>query len=88
MAELKEYACCEDIPADAASVELTISYLSALNNLFERSIIGKKVRVFNVNGTTMQRMSEGFNFFADWAKENDDNKSFLVWQVSQCDQSY
>ena len=62
MAELKEYACCEDIPTDAASVELTISYLSALNNLFERSIIGKKVRVFTVNGTTMQRMSEGFNF--------------------------
>ena len=29
-----------------------------------------------------------FNFFADWAKENDDNKSFLAWQVSQCDQSY
>ena len=69
-------------------MELTISYLSDLNNLFERSIIEKKVRVFNVNGTTMQRMSEGFNFFADWARENDDNKSLLAWQVSQCDQSY
>jgi hypothetical protein len=87
LAELKEYARCEQIPADAASVELTISYLSALNNLFERSIIGKKVRVFDVNGRTIQRMGEGFNFFADWAKENhegDDKKSFLAWQVTQC----
>ena len=32
----------------------------------------------------MQRMSEGFNFFADWAeksKKSGNKKSFLAWQV-------
>jgi hypothetical protein len=68
LAELKEYGV--NVPVDAASVELTIPYLSALNNLFERSILGKRVRVFDVNGTTIQRMREGFDFFDKWAKDS------------------
>ena len=85
MAELREYARASEKPLDSNSVEFVISYLEALNKLFEKSIIGQKVRVFDVEGTTIQRMSEGFKFFADWANENKqgdiDNKAFLAWQV-------
>ena len=84
LAELKEYARSDPKPQDAQEVELVISYLEALNNIFERSILGNKVRVFDANGTTLQRM-EGFTFFSKWAKENkddEDRKSFLAWQVS------
>lgn len=86
LAELREYARCNEKPVDYESVELVISYLEALNKLFEKSIIGQSVRVFDIKGTTIQRMSEGFDFFARWAKESKkgddvDNKSFLAWQV-------
>ena len=40
-------------PQDAPEVELVIEYLEDLNNLFERYIIGKKVRVFDSKGTTI-----------------------------------
>ena len=63
-----------------------MSYLEALNKIFERSILGKKVWVFDANGTTLQRMEEGFMFFSKWAKENqdedEDRKSFLASKVS------
>ena len=89
LAELKEYARSDPKPQDAQAVELVMSYLEALNKIFERSILGKKVRVFDANGTTLQRMEEGFMFFSKWAKENqdedEDRKSFLAWQVSILD---
>ena len=68
-----------------------IEYLEALNKLFEKSILGSKVRVFKSDGTTMSRMSEGFNFFAKWAKKSasddqepttQEKKCFLAWQVN------
>ncbi len=81
LAELCEYARTHPKPKYAPSVEVIIEYLQALNKLFERSILGRKVRVFASGGTTMCRMAEGFNFFAKWAKESEDKKSFLAWQV-------
>ena len=84
IAELKEYVRGNDKPSDHDSVELVISYLEALNKLFEKSILGQNVRVYTVDGTTIQRMSEGFKFFADWAKESQksaDKREFLAWQV-------
>lgn len=73
------------IPEDAESVKLVIAYLQALNNIFEKSILGKRVRVFSAEGTTMKRIDEGFQFFDTWAKEIEDNdedkRSFLSWQV-------
>ncbi len=41
LAELREYARSDPKPKDAPSVEMIIEYL---NNLFERSILGTKVR--------------------------------------------
>ena len=64
LAELKEYAHSDPKPQDVQAVELVISYLEALNKIFERSLLGKKVQVFDVNGTTLQRMEEGFLFFS------------------------
>ena len=60
IAELKEYAEGDPAPQDAASVKKTILYLSALNNLFERSLLGQKVRIFNAEGLTIQRMEKAF----------------------------
>ena len=69
-------------PEDAESVKLVIAYLQALNNIFEKSILGKRVRVFSAEGTTIKRIDEGFQFFDTWAKEiEDDKRSFLSWQV-------
>lgn len=83
LAELKDYARSDPKPQDAQAVELVISYLDALNKIF---ILGKKVCVFDANGTTLQRMEQGFEFFSSRAKENkdedEDRKSFLAWQVS------
>ena len=81
---MKEYARGKGKPSDSASVECLISYLEALNKLFEKSIIGQHVRVFHANGSTIQRMSEGFKFFAEWAEKSHksgDKKTFLAWQV-------
>lgn len=41
LAELKEYARSDPKPQDAQAVELVVSYLEALNKIFERSILGK-----------------------------------------------
>ncbi len=60
LAELREYARSDPKPKDAPSVETMIEYLEALNKLFERSILGTKVRVFAKDGTTICRMTEGF----------------------------
>ena len=87
LAELKEYACGSPVPHDAPKVELTIRYLTALNNLFERSLLGKHVRVFEAQGSTIQRMKSGYQFFVDWAKEqepNGDPSNFRAWQVYGC----
>ncbi len=84
LAELKEYARAIEKPSDSDAVELAISYLEALNKIFEKSIIGKHVRVFSPKGFTIQRMEDGFQFFVDWAnqnRKNKDKKSFLAWQV-------
>ena len=83
LSELKEYARSDPKPDDAPSVELTIAYLEAL---FQKSILGQRVRVFDPNGSTIQRMEASFKFFAQWAKEKPldevDSKQFFSWQVS------
>ena len=85
LAELREYARGQPLPDDSASVELVIAYLSSLNNLFERSILGRSVRVFDPHGSTMQRMESGYQFFVQWACKqypNGDQVKFLSWQAS------
>ena len=84
LAELCEYARSQPPPADASSIELTIDYLSALNKLFERSLLGNKVLVFDPHGSAMQRMECGYQFFVQWACKqypDGDPVRFLSWQV-------
>ena len=69
IAELKEFARSDPRPDSAASVERVVLYLEALNKLFERGLLGNKVRVFTSDGSTIQRMSEGFRFFTQWKEE-------------------
>lgn len=84
IAELKEYARGKNIIPDGPEVEMLINYLEALNKLFEKSILGKHTRIFDIEGHTIRRMAEGFQFFDDWANEcSDDKKTFLAWQVNR-----
>ena len=59
LSELKEYARSDPLPDDAPSVEMVISYLEALNGLFEKSILGQRVRIFDSSGSTIQSFSRG-----------------------------
>ena len=45
-----------------AGIQMVIKYLKALNSLFELSLLGKQVRVFKSDGTTMQQIDAGFKF--------------------------
>ena len=81
-----EYAGGEPCPSDAAGVEATAKFLKAVNSMFERSLLGKHVRVFNSEGSTIQRMKEGFQYFVVWSLEHlqegkCDTKHFISWQV-------
>ena len=69
IAELNEFARSDPRPDSAASVERVVLHLEALNKLFERGLLGNKVRVFTSDGSTIQRMSEGFRFFTQWKEE-------------------
>ena len=50
-------------------METVIEYLQALNNLFELALLGNHVRIFKLEGTTLQRMEKGFNFFKKWCED-------------------
>ena len=95
LAELREYARGHPAPDDAPNVELVIRYLSALNNVFERSLLRNHVRAFDAHGSTLQRMEAGFQFFVQWANEQypegkpeGDPKKFFAWQVCTCTLTY
>lgn len=72
-----EYARSKPNPGDAAAVEKVICYLQALNKFFERGLLGNKVRVFCSDGSTLQRMDEGFSFFKQWIED-------LISQGTKC----
>ena len=90
MSELLEYAKTDPPPDDSFEVLATEHYLRALNNMFERTLLGKKTRLFQSNGSGMQRLESGFSFFQEWADElvadgefdsGVDSKKFISWQV-------
>ena len=84
LAELREHARQQPPPEDASSVELVIDYLSSLN-IFERSLLGRHVRIFDPHGSTIQRIDSGYNFFVQWACKqypSGDPAKFLSWQVN------
>lgn len=91
LSELKEYATAGLIPpSDKEHVLATEQYLRALNDIFERTLLGDKTRIFQTGGSGIQRLEKGFSFFADWAQEiyknggfksGIDNKNFISWQV-------
>ena len=67
-----------------------MEYLKALNNIFERTLLGRKTRVFKPDGLSIQRLNQGFSFFEEWAEElvvngsfecGVDSKEFISWQV-------
>ena len=90
MSELLEYAKAQPPPQDSLEVLATEGYLRALNNIFERTLLGRKTRIFQSDGTSMQRLDKGFSYFQEWAKElveggvlnnSVDSTQFIAWQV-------
>jgi len=86
-----EHTTTLPVGPERAEVLAVAGYLSALNSIFERTLLGKKVRVFTAEGTSMQRLEEGFQFFTEWAEElvssgafdsGVESELFLAWQVS------
>ena len=54
--------CPSPGPNNVASVETVVEYLQALDNFFELALLGRQVRIFKVEGTTLQRMQSGFDY--------------------------
>lgn len=91
LSELLEYARADPPPQDSLEVLATEGYLRSLNNIFERTLLGRKTRIFQPDGTGMQRLDKGFFFFEEWAQElvksgafdnGVDSTHFIAWQVS------
>lgn len=88
ISELTEHARSSSSSEDF----MCAKYLSSLNDIFERTLLGKKTRIFNIDGYGMQRMEDGFAFFEAWCKHLKqggefsngavESKVFLSWQVS------
>ena len=85
-----EYATTNPPPKDHLQVLATVKYLSALNNIFEKMLLGRKTRIFYAEGRSIQRLDEGFAYFREWADEliargsfngGVDSKDFIAWQV-------
>ena len=69
ISELEEHLKSSCISDHVNGIEFVIEYLKALNSLFELSLLGKQVRIFQTNGSTLQRMEKGFNFFKNWCED-------------------
>lgn len=91
MSELLEFATANPQDPDRAEILATVKYLSALNDIFERTMLGNQVRIFYHGGPAIQRLNEGFAYFEEWAEELIDSgafnngvstESFLSWQVN------
>ena len=54
--ELLEYANMHPTPEDCLEVIATEKYLAALNNIFEKTLLGRKTRIFQPDGTSIQRL--------------------------------
>lgn len=65
ISELKEYVSSTPTPPYAANVALTIEYLEACNQLFERGILGH-VRIWSGDSVILQNMEKGYKFFSSW----------------------
>ena len=68
---LREYAAGTDIPSDErAEVLATVEYLTALNSIFELTLLGNKTHtcIFKPDGFAI-RLDKGFVFFKEWADD-------------------
>ncbi len=92
ISELLEHVTTSQDPERSEVLEV-VKYLSALNSIFEKTLLGSKTRIFDPEGTGIQRLEEGFDYFREWAKELVDfrefedgveSKKFIAWQVESC----
>ena len=94
LSELLEYARADPPPQDSLEVLATEGYLRSLNNIFERTLLGRKTRICQSDGTSIQRLDKGYSYFEEWAQEliengafdnSVDSTHFIAWQVSAND---
>jgi len=69
-------------PDNVTRVETVVEYLQALNSYFELGLLGCQVRIFEVEGTAMQRMQSGFDFFMKWCEDafTEGNLKFSIFK--------
>ena len=58
-----EYATTNPPTKDHLQVLATVKYLSALNNIFKKTLLSKKTRIFYAEGRSIQQLDEGFAYF-------------------------
>lgn len=75
---------------DRGEVLALVKGLNALNNIFERTLLGHSTRIFYAEGTAIQHLNEGYEYFTEWAEElleagefesGVDSRQFISWQV-------
>ena len=69
LSELLEFASMDPTPPEINSILATEGYLRGLNDIFERTLLGRRTRIFQPEGTAMQHLQKGFSFFKEWAEE-------------------
>ena len=69
-----------------------MEYLTALNTIFELTLLGNKTRIFKPDGFAIQRLDKGFAYFKKWAdglltkgefSSGVDSPHFIAWQVCE-----
>ena len=65
ISEFREYSTSVPPPPYADNIALTIQYLEACNQMFERGILAH-VRIWSGDSTILKNMEKGYNFFTSW----------------------
>ena len=65
ISELREYSTSVPPPHFADNIELTIQYLEACNQMFERGILAH-VRIWSGDSAILKNMEKGYKFFTSW----------------------
>ena len=68
---------------DSESDQMTLNYLKALNNLFERGILCTE-HISSSNQSVLERMKAGFKFFEEWREDVIEKGDSLLVCMSIC----
>ena len=84
ISELLENASSSTGPECSAVLATRYLVTVALNIIFEHTLLGSKTLFLHAQGTGIQRLNDGFQYFWDWAQELVASGEFdnLAWVLS------